>query len=81
MQNQEIPGNLHLKQPSSHIPWDKLPVKLLTVPTKWDSQGKRLAGISSFGISGTNVHLVIEEATEVELSRHAGSKTPSSVRC
>ncbi|MEM6400937.1 MAG: beta-ketoacyl synthase N-terminal-like domain-containing protein, partial [Cyanobacteria bacterium P01_D01_bin.116] len=67
LQNQEIPGNLHLNQPSSHIPWDKLPVKVPTVPTKWDSQGKRLAGISSFGISGTNAHLVVEEAPEVEL--------------
>ena len=67
LQNQEIPGNLHLKQPSSHIPWDKLPLKVPTAPTKWSSQGKRLAGISSFGISGTNVHLVVEEAPEVEL--------------
>ena len=67
LQNQEIPGNLHLKEPSSHIPWDKLPVKVPTAPTKWDCEGKRLAGISSFGISGTNVHLVVEEAPRVEL--------------
>ncbi|NJM19387.1 MAG: SDR family NAD(P)-dependent oxidoreductase [Richelia sp. SM1_7_0] len=66
LQNKEIPGNLHLKQPSSHIAWDKLPVKVPTVPTKWDCEAKRLAGVSSFGISGTNVHLIVEEAPQVE---------------
>ncbi|MCF2149629.1 SDR family NAD(P)-dependent oxidoreductase [Desmonostoc muscorum LEGE 12446] len=81
LQNQEIPGNLHLKQPSSHIQWDKLAVKVPTAPTKWDSQGQRLAGVSSFGISGTNVHLVVEEAPKVKSLEPQTEERPRHLLC
>ena len=63
LQHQEIPPHLHLKQLSEHIPWDELPLTIPTVPTPWPIiNGRRLAGLSSFGFSGTNAHLIIEEA-------------------
>src|SRR5688572_10018797 len=63
MQRGRIPKNLHFDAPSPHIPWSDLPVKVVTEPTEWISNGKpRVAGVSSFGVSGTNAHVVLEEA-------------------
>lgn len=62
MQNQEIPQNLHFNSLNPHIPWEGLP---LTVPDQripWAVAAPRLAGISGFGFSGTNAHIILEEA-------------------
>jgi 3-oxoacyl-(acyl-carrier-protein) synthase/SAM-dependent methyltransferase len=57
----EIPGSLHFKRPSSHIEWDRLEV--VDTARAWPrSTAPRMAGVSSFGFSGTNVHIVLEEA-------------------
>ncbi len=58
LQHAEIPPLLHLKQLSPHIPWDDLPLSIPTVRTHWT--GKRIGGVSSFGFSGTNVHIIAE---------------------
>ena len=63
LQHQEIPPHLHFKEPSRHIAWNELPVKVPTERTAWPA-GKRIAGVSSFGFSGTNAHVVLEEAPE-----------------
>ena len=63
LQHQEIPPHLHFKEPSSHIAWNELPVKVPTERTAWPA-GKRIAGVSSFGFSGTNAHVVLEKAPE-----------------
>ena len=60
-----IPGNLHFKKPTPHVPWEK---QRLTVPTatrEWVGRdGKaRLGAVSSFGFSGTNVHLIVEQGS------------------
>src|SRR5262249_43656585 len=55
----EIPAHLHLRTPSPHIPWSELAVSVPTVRRPWP-EGRRIAGVSSFGFSGTNVHLVLE---------------------
>lgn len=64
LQHQEIPPHLHLKTPNPHIPWADLPIVVPQhrVPWRFDTQ-RRIAGVSSFGFSGTNAHVVIEEAT------------------
>lgn len=62
MQHGEIPPHLHLHSPTPHIPWDQLPVVVPTRRTAWVADGMRRAGVSSFGFSGTNVHVVLEEA-------------------
>ncbi len=63
LQHQQIPPHLHLEQPNPHIPWQKLPITVPTELTPWESGEKgRLAGVSSFGMSGTNVHIILEEA-------------------
>ncbi len=63
LQHQEIAPHLHFKQPNPYINWEELPVVVPTQQTQWPSNSKgRLAGVSSFGISGTNAHVILEEA-------------------
>ncbi len=62
MQHREIPPHLHLKERSPQISWPAFPVIIPTEPTAWNSKGSRCAGVSAFGFSGTNAHVVLEEA-------------------
>jgi iturin family lipopeptide synthetase A len=63
LQHQEIPPHLHYQQPNPHIPWNELPVVVPTSRLSWHrGEKQRIAGVSSFGMSGTNVHVVLEEA-------------------
>jgi len=63
LQHQEIPPHLHLQNPNPYIPWAELPIKIPIQLTPWSSpNGTRIAGLSSFGFSGTNAHIVVEEA-------------------
>ena len=57
-----IPRQLHFENPSPHIAWDKLPVKVTSTQTDWPSASNRpqIAGVSAFGISGTNAHILVE---------------------
>ncbi|WP_392476632.1 SDR family NAD(P)-dependent oxidoreductase [Nostoc sp. C110] len=65
LQNQEIPPHLHLNKPNPHIPWHQLPLVVPTSAIPWNVGNQpRIAGISAFGISGTNVHIILEEAPE-----------------
>src|SRR5205823_73081 len=57
----EIPPHLHFGLPNPLIPWHRLPITVPTQLTPWPGQPK-IAGISAFGMSGTNVHLIVEEA-------------------
>jgi acyl transferase domain-containing protein/acyl carrier protein/phospholipid N-methyltransferase len=62
LQHEEIPPHLHLKTPNPHISWDQLPIKIPTAAMPWKTgETKRIAGVSSFGFSGTNAHIVLEE--------------------
>src|SRR5262249_4106058 len=63
MEHRILPKHLHFNTPSPHIPWDRLPVKVVRESTPWTHHDKpRTAGISSFGFSGTNAHVIVEEA-------------------
>ena len=69
-----LPKHLHFKTPSPHIPWDRLPVRVVSESQPWNGGGKRrTAGVSSFGFSGTNAHVLVQEAPVVE-------KTPAAVQ-
>lgn len=65
LRNKEFVSHLHINQPSSHIPWEKFPqIKLTNTGGEWNlsaGQKSRIAGISSFGFTGTNAHVVVEE--------------------
>src|ERR1039457_3402785 len=63
LQHQLLPPTLHAEEPSSHIDWSAGEVRLLTEPVPWATDGlPRRAAVSAFGISGTNAHIILEEA-------------------
>lgn len=65
MQRKEIPPHLHFQTGNPHIAWDTMPLTVPVKVTPWAPiDGRRLAGVSSFGFSGTNAHVILEEAPE-----------------
>jgi acyl transferase domain-containing protein/acyl carrier protein len=63
LQHGEVPPHLHLQKPNPYIAWDEYPVTIPATLTPFGGKdGRRFAGISSFGFSGTNVHMVLENA-------------------
>ena len=67
LQHEQIPPQIHFKSPNPHIAWERLPIMVPTELTPWSAvNGRRIAGVSAFGFSGTNVHVVLEEAPPVE---------------
>jgi epothilone polyketide synthase A len=70
LRNELLPASLHFDEPNPHIPWNDLPVTVNAELSRWpqraDSSPRR-AGVSSFGFSGTNAHVILEEAPVVEV--------------
>ncbi len=62
-----IPAHLHFRKLNPQIRLDDMPIEIPTKLTPWDVQeGPRVAGVSSFGFSGTNAHIIVEGAPEIE---------------
>ncbi|WP_228554494.1 type I polyketide synthase, partial [Catenulispora pinisilvae] len=65
LQHQELPRTLHVDEPSPHIDWNAGDVRLLSAPVPWPAgERTRRVGVSSFGISGTNAHLILSDAPD-----------------
>ena len=75
LQECEIPPHLHFEKPNPHIEWEKLPFAIPTGLRKWPEGRRRIAGVSSFGVTGTNAHVVLEEGP-VGKQRKGGEKRP-----
>ncbi len=77
-----LPPSLHSDSPSAQVEWDSGAVRLLRESRAWDALGMRRGAVSSFGISGTNAHVIIEQAPEWDgphpVADPAGSPAPTT---
>jgi phthiocerol/phenolphthiocerol synthesis type-I polyketide synthase B len=64
-----IPPSLHFKTPNPNIPWSSLPLSIPTALMPWPEGLPAVAGVSSYGIGGTNAHVVLEGAPERKVVR------------
>ncbi len=81
LRHESIPASLHFDTPSPHIPWDDLPVSVVSRPTPWprDEGRPRVAGVSSFGFSGTNAHVILAEAPPRPARERSRTERPSHI--
>jgi acyl transferase domain-containing protein len=79
LRHERIPKNLNYRTRNAHIEIEGTALTLATEPVPWPRTNRpRVAGVSSFGISGTNAHVVLEEAPVVE-PRKAAPERPSEL--
>ncbi len=74
LQHRQLPPSINYRQPNPNIDFANSPFYVNTRLSDWNSDGPRRAGISSFGVGGTNVHVIVEEYP------NAGDNAPDTSR-
>ena len=79
LQHRELPAHLHFSKPNPQIDLESIPARIPVRGERWQGEDRPLrAGVSSFGFSGTNSHLIVEQAPEI-FSGETSSNWPSHV--
>lgn len=76
LHHEAVPPSLHFEQPNPQVPWAQLPLRIPTALQPWPRRPgrSRVAGVSAFGIAGTNAHVVLEEAPPARGGRAADER-------
>jgi acyl transferase domain-containing protein/acyl-CoA synthetase (AMP-forming)/AMP-acid ligase II/acyl carrier protein len=70
----EVPASLHFHAANPHIPFDQLPLRVVTERQPWPARGRPArAGVSSFGFGGTNAHVVLEAVSVTPATKVANN--------
>lgn len=80
LQHNELPKTLHAEELNPIIDWDNHPIKVLQQAQTWERNGHlRKAAVSAFGLSGTNAHVILEEAPPMPTSHQEESQNTSEL--
>ncbi|MFF9587492.1 type I polyketide synthase, partial [Streptomyces achromogenes] len=75
LRHRVLPATLHVDRPSDHVDWQSGAVSLLTEAHPWPERDRpRHAAVSSFGMSGTNAHVILEEAPDASLAEEPAQR-------
>ncbi|WP_229699016.1 type I polyketide synthase, partial [Wenjunlia tyrosinilytica] len=78
LRHAHLPRTLHADEPTPRVAWSG--VRLLNRPTDWPTTGRpRRAGVSAFGVSGTNAHVILEQAPTGPSASEPGGTGPSTI--